>query len=110
MGLFRCLEAHSAKEAIGIIESPPRLIHAICSDWKMPLIDGAALLHAANEIAPTIRRYMFTGMIDEEKLTTVKSDDVIERVFLKSLDPFAVIKAIREDKKRLTIISRFFHP
>lgn len=110
LGLLSCITAHSAKEAIRILEAPPRPILAICSDWMMPMVDGAALLGVAREISPTTLRYLFTGKIDHEKLAKVKSDQTIERVFLKPLDPIAVINAIREDKSRSRARWWFFGP
>jgi DNA-binding NtrC family response regulator len=46
--------------------------HVVVTDMRMPEIDGATVLHAANHRSPETLRILFTGYADDKVLALVR--------------------------------------
>jgi DNA-binding NarL/FixJ family response regulator len=81
--------ASSGEQGLDILRSEPR-IAVIVSDIAMPLMDGAAFLAQARQIAPNAVRVLLTGTSDIESAARAVNDGRIFHFLTKPCSPEAL--------------------
>ncbi|UJR82357.1 response regulator [Sandaracinus amylolyticus] len=89
---FEVVVASDGARALERIEEQP--FDVVCSDYKMPRMDGLELLRRLRERAIDVGFVLVTGMRDY-KLATQPDGDQFHCVLLKPCDPAQLIESIQ---------------
>jgi len=98
---YELLEAEDAKSALQVLKE--REVDVIISDYRMPGVNGLALLRIVKDHYPEIIRIMLTGFGDMETVIRATNDAEIFRFFTKPWDKEKLLKALRKamEERRL---------
>ncbi len=94
-GAFDIYTAGSGAEALRLLESgiDPAVI---CSDMRMPEMDGATFLAHSREVAPDASRVLLSGHADIESLSRVINDCGVFRFLIKPVERPDLLTALRD--------------
>jgi two-component system, probable response regulator PhcQ len=73
-----------------------RQYDVVMSDYRMPEMDGIALLTAVRELQPTTARVILSGITDFDVLMVAINEVGISRFLAKPWDDAEVVKAVRD--------------
>lgn len=86
----RILTARSGAQALALMER--ERIDVVLTDYKMPGMDGVALLERVRRASPATPRVLFTALADEELERRVLEAGVATAFLPKSLDPGEIVR------------------
>ncbi|MBS4027818.1 MAG: PAS domain S-box protein [Ignavibacteriales bacterium] len=70
---YNVLTANNGAEAMEVFAANKDTIHLVLTDMNMPVMDGAALIHALRSIAPNTKIIAASGLADKKKMENVES-------------------------------------
>ncbi|MEM6927888.1 MAG: response regulator [Myxococcota bacterium] len=101
-GLARNIRKHfdvhvvtSGREALNLLGEDPS-IEVICSDYRMPGMDGAQLLSCARQRVPDVTRVLLSGQADLEAMAKVVNSGGIHRFLMKPCPPAELVEALAD--------------
>jgi response regulator RpfG family c-di-GMP phosphodiesterase len=80
------LPARSAEEALHVLQTQSN-IDVVATDLQMPGKDGLQLLTFLKENHPKVKRILFTGHVNDEKVREARDDIGLTALMFKPLDP-----------------------
>lgn len=86
--------ASSGEAGLELLQSKP--YDLLVSDYKMPGMDGLALLRAARDKAPSTPRILMTAFPDLQIALDAINDARIENFFTKPLNPTEVVRILED--------------
>lgn len=104
---YRVLTASTAAGALELLRGEPG-IAVVVSDMRMPVMDGAAFLQAARELAPTATRLLLTGQADLHSAIAAVNHGQVFRFLTKPCPPESLLAAIADavEQHRLVLAER----
>jgi len=102
-GAFDIYTASSGAEALRLLESgiDPAVI---CSDMRMPGMDGAEFLARSRQLAPDASRVLLSGQADIESLSRVINDCGVFRFLIKPAERPDLLTALRDAAEQHRLI------
>jgi len=94
-GRFEVFTATSGEEALATL-SHPLDVAVICSDMRMPGMDGAQFLARAAEVAPDATRVLLSGQSDLPSLVRVINSSGIYRFLVKPCERADLVRALSD--------------
>lgn len=97
-GRFEVFTAGSGEEALRMLQSLD--VAVICSDMRMPGMDGAAFLARAAEVAPDATRVLLSGQSDLTSVVQVINACGVHRFLMKPCERADLLRGIGEAAER----------
>ena len=91
---YRIFFANSGLEGLEIIKCED--IHLVISDYRMPGMDGIKFLNTVKMILPDTIRFLLTGYINTEPVTTAIKEGIVYRFITKPWNNIELLSAIKQ--------------
>src|ERR1700681_4786168 len=93
---IRLLCANSGDQALALLEESGESVSVVMTDYTMPGMDGADLLHAVSTRWPDITRILLTGNADMPAAARAVNEGRVSRLCTKPWRPDELRQAINE--------------
>ena len=101
---IRLLCANSGDQALALLEESGESVSVVMTDYTMPGMDGADLLHAVSTRWPDITRILLTGNADMPAAARAVNEGRVSRLCTKPWRPDELRQAINEAIHQNTVI------
>jgi len=93
-GRFEVYTATSGAEGLRMLRALD--VAVVCSDMRMPGMDGAAFLTAARQVAPDASRVLLSGQADLASLVRVINGSGVQRFLIKPCERADLLRGLAE--------------
>lgn len=81
--IYNVQTANSAAEAVELLKSKALPVDVVISDYLMPNRNGYEFLKEVKQLAPSVRRVLYTAYFSTESNCEVEGGDVLDRIIFK---------------------------